>query len=134
MPRPADGMDAELKSVVQTDIGGKEVGDMPTPMPRPADGMDAELKSVVQADVGGKEVGSLPIPLPRPERIGEESTSDQANPPREGIPLEQTVADNMVDQLFLQMAMEKKSQFENVFSNWLKTFQQTAQGIVGNLK
>lgn len=39
-----------------------------------------------------------------------------------------------MDQLTLQQAMEKKGQFESIFSNMLKAYQQTSQGVLSNLK
>jgi heme-degrading monooxygenase HmoA len=39
-----------------------------------------------------------------------------------------------MDQLVLQQSMEKKQQFESIFSNLLKTFQQTGTGVIANLK
>jgi hypothetical protein len=39
-----------------------------------------------------------------------------------------------MDQLTLQQCMEKKGQFESIFSNMLKSYQQTSQGVLSNLK
>ena len=63
------------------------------------------------------------------ERIKAEKRKDSVSEKKDSLSEMSTM-----DQLVLQQSMEKKGQFESIFSNMLKTFQQTAAGVIGNLK
>jgi hypothetical protein len=63
------------------------------------------------------------------ERIKAEKQKDSVSEKKDSLGEMSTM-----DQLVLQQSMEKKGQFESIFSNMLKTFQQTAAGVIANLK
>ena len=79
-----------------------------------------------QALLGGQSVYAIP---PSPNKAGALKAAEQMKKTLDALSKM-----GEMDSLNLQKAMEKKSAIESVLSNMLKIYQQTADGIIQNLK
>lgn len=88
----------------------------------------AARRNLVQAQalLGGQSVYAIP---PSPNKAGVLKAAEQMKKTLDALSKM-----GEMDSLNLQKAMEKKSAIESVLSNMLKIYQQTADGIIQNLK